>query len=116
MGQVQVAILPFFHRELDKGVTCLTSVRRSRVKTERSASSRTSSRVTDVSALRDGRDRHARRDSPDAQVRVCLYCSKSDIASRWVHRESNLIFTLDSDEDHIERSFLCSSSISVNEF
>ena len=96
-------------------MTYLIFVRRSRVKTERSASSRTSSRVTDVSALRDGRDRHARRDSPDAQVRVSLYYSESDIASRWVHRESNLIFTLSSDEDYIERSFLCSSSISVNE-
>ena len=103
MKQVQAALLPLFHRELDKGVTYLIFVRRSRVKTERSASSRTSSRVTDVSALRDGQDRHARRDSPDARVRVCLYCSESDIASKWVHRESNLMFTLSSDKDHIKK-------------
>ena len=34
------------------------------------------------------------------RVRVCLYWSESEsnITSRWVHRESNLIFTLSSDK------------------
>ena len=37
--------------------------------------------------------------------------SKSDIASRWVHRKSNLMFALSSDEDQRKYSF----SFSVNE-
>ena len=40
--------------------------------------------------------------SPSLNVRVCLNCrkSESDIASRWVHRESNSIYTLNSHKDH----------------
>ena len=36
-----------------------------------------------------------------AMLRVSLYCSESEsnITSRWVHRESNLMFTLSSDKD-----------------
>ena len=42
----------------------------------------------------------ARHEEP---LRVRLYWDESerDIASRWVHRESNLMFTLDSDKDQI---------------
>ena len=36
-------------------------------------------------------------------VRVCLYQSESNIASRWVYRESNLIVKLSSDKDQGKR-------------
>ena len=36
-------------------------------------------------------------------IRVRLYSSESDIASRWVHRESNLMFTLSSDKDETKK-------------
>ena len=38
-------------------------------------------------------------ESFNSLVRVRLYWYESDIASRWVHRESNLMFTLSSDKD-----------------
>ena len=41
----------------------------------------------------------------DSMSRVRLYwCeSKTDIASRWIHRESNLMFTLSSDKDQSKK-------------
>ena len=38
------------------------------------------------------------------EIRVRLHCSENDIASRWVHRESNLKFRLNSDEKHRKNS------------
>ena len=32
-------------------------------------------------------------------VRIRLYWGESDITSKWVHRKSNLLFTLSSDKD-----------------
>ena len=52
-----------------------------------------------------------------AMLRVSLYCSESesDIAFRWVHRESNLMFILSSDKDQREKLLSRSLLISVNE-
>ena len=55
-------------------------------------------------------------------LRVCLYCSESesDIASRWVHRESNLMFTLSSNKDQRKKFVFpftfaeCKWTLSVN--
>ena len=44
-----------------------------------------------------------------------LYWNKSDIASRWAHRESNLMFTLSNDKDQTKNPVLRSLSFSVNE-
>ena len=50
------------------------------------------------------------------RVRVHLYSSEteSDIAFRWIHRESNIMFTLSSDKDQIKDSLLSSLSLNVN--
>ena len=51
------------------------------------------------------------------RVRLC-WCeseSESDIASRWVQRETNLMFTLSSDKDRSKNSLSRSLSLSVNE-
>ena len=44
-------------------------------------------------------------------IRIWLYWSESDIGSRWVHRESNLMFILIWDKENFSRSLL----LSVNE-
>ena len=42
---------------------------------------------------------------------VHLYWCNSDVASRWVHRESNLLFTLSSDKDQRKIRFRFPSNI-----
>ena len=50
-------------------------------------------------------------ESFNSLVRVRLYWYESDIASRWVHRESNLMFTLSSDQLKENNSRLLSPSV-----
>ena len=52
-------------------------------------------------------------ESSNSLVMVRLYWCESDIASRWVHRESNLMFTLSS--DRIKENNSLSLSLSVNQ-
>ena len=40
--------------------------------------------------------------------------SESDIASRWVHKESNLLFTMGSERDQRKKSLSRSFSFSIN--
>ena len=44
-------------------------------------------------------EREARTNKQQKWIRVLLHLSESEIASRWLHRESNLMFTLSSDKD-----------------
>ena len=48
-------------------------------------------------------------------IKVCLYWGESNIAFRWVYRESNLMFTLRSDKNQRKQSLSHSLLLSVNE-
>ena len=50
-------------------------------------------------------------------VRIRLYSDESEIyiASRWLHRESNLLFTMGSEKDQRKKSLSRSLLFSINE-